>query len=135
MLESVIDKWKPTDFKLYVYLEGYKGESDKLPQASFITYRHIEDVEARNAFITRNSDKNGRFAEAPYNYRLDAVRFCNKVYAYSDLAFELIEEEYKDWLAWLDADTITKKRFTAEDAAKIMLDEVDMVHLGRIDID
>ena len=75
MLESVIDKWKPTDFKLYVYLEGYKGESDKLPQASFITYRHIEDVEARNAFITRNSDKNGRFAEAPYNYRLDAVRF------------------------------------------------------------
>ena len=47
----------------------------------------------------------------------------------------MIEEEYKGWLAWLDADTITKKRFTAEDAAKIMLDEVDMVHLGRIDID
>ncbi len=135
MLESVISKWKPTDFKLYVYLEGYKKETDGLPQASFITYRHIEDVEARNDFIKRNADKNGRFAEAPYNYRLDAVRFCNKVYAYSDLAFELIEEEYKGWLAWLDADTVTKKRFTAEDAAKIMLDEVDMVHLGRIDID
>ena len=57
MLESVIDKWKPTDFKLHVYLEGYKGETDGLPQASFITYRHIEDVEARNAFIKRNADK------------------------------------------------------------------------------
>lgn len=135
MLESVVNKWKPTDFKLYVYLEGYEGKTDSLPQVSFITYRHIEDVQARNDFIERNSDKNGRFAEAPYNYRLDAVRFCNKVYAYSDLAFELIDQEYKGWLAWLDADTITKKRFTAENAAKIMLDEVDMVHLGRIDID
>ena len=135
MLESVIEKWKPTDFKLYVYLEGYDGKSDELPQASFITYCHIEDVEARNNFIERNADKNGRFAEAPYNYRLDAVRFCNKVYAYSDLAFKLIDEEYKGWLAWLDADTITKKRFNAEAAAKIMIDEVDMVHLGRTDID
>ena len=135
MLESVVNKWKPTDFKLYVYLEGYEGNTDSLPQVSFITYRHIEDVQARNDFIGRNSDKNGRFAEAPYNYRMDAVRFCNKVYAYTDLAFKLLDEEYKGWLAWLDADTITKKRFTAEDAAKIMLDEVDMVHLGRIDID
>jgi tetrahydromethanopterin S-methyltransferase subunit F len=135
MLESVVNKWKPTDFKLYVYLEGYNGNTDSLPQVSFITYRHIEDVQARNDFIGRNADKNGRFAEAPYNYRMDAVRFCNKVYAYTDLAFELLDEEYKGWLAWLDADTITKKRFTAEDAAKIMLDEVDMVHLGRIDID
>ena len=25
MLESVLEKWKPTDFKLYVYLEGYNG--------------------------------------------------------------------------------------------------------------
>ena len=33
MLESVIEKWKPTDFKLYVYLEGYDGKSDELPQA------------------------------------------------------------------------------------------------------
>ena len=98
MLESVIEKWKPTDFKLYVYLEGYDGKSDELPQANYITYRHIENIEARNNFIERNADKNGRFAEAPYNYRLDAVRFCNKVYAYSDLAFKLIEEEYKGWL-------------------------------------
>ena len=135
MLQSVVNKWKPSDFKLYVYLEGYDGKPDGLPQADFIIYRHIEDVDARNEFIKRNSDKNGRFAEAPYNYRLDAIRFSNKVYAYSDLAFDLLDQEYKGWLAWLDADTVTKKRFTAEDAAKIMLDEVDMVHLGRIDID
>ena len=38
-------------------------------------------------------------------------------------------------MVWLDADTITKKMFKAEDAAKIMIPEVDLVHLGRIDID
>ena len=135
MLQSVINKWKPTDFKLVVYLEGYDNDATSLPEADYIEYRHIENIEARNDFIQRNKDKNGSFAEAPYNYRLDAVRFCNKVYAFSDLAFELIDQEYKDWLVWLDADTITKKMFGAEDAAKIMPENVDVVHLGRIDID
>ena len=26
MLDSVVKKWKPTDFKLNVYLEGYDGK-------------------------------------------------------------------------------------------------------------
>lgn len=134
MLESVATKWKPDDFRVVVYLEGYDN-TDGLPVAPHIEYRNIEDIEARNSFIQRNKDKNGSFAEAPYNYRYDAVRFCNKVYAYSDLAFELIEEGYKGWLAWLDADTLTRKMFKAEDAAKIMIPEVDMVHLGRTAID
>jgi glutamine cyclotransferase len=135
MLDSVVKKWKPTDFKLYVYLEGYDGKSDGLPQADFIEYRHLENIQARTDFITRNSDKNGRFGEAPYNYRMDAVRFCHKVYAMSDLFFELLEQESRDWMVWLDADTLTKKMFKAEDAAKILIPEVDIVHLGRIDID
>lgn len=135
MLDSVVSKWKPTDFKLHVYLEGYDGKSDGLPQADFIEYRHLENIQARADFITRNSDKNGRFGEAPYNYRMDAVRFCHKVYAMSDLFFELLDAGSEDWMVWLDADTITKKMFKAEDAAKILIPEVDIVHLGRIDID
>lgn len=135
MLESVATKWKPDDFNFIVYLEGYKGKEHNLPLAPHIQYRHIENIDARNSFIERNADKNGCFAEAPYNYRMDAVRFCNKVYAFSEVALEMIEEENTGWLAWLDADTITKKRFKAEDAAKIMIPEVDLVHLGRIDID
>ena len=136
MLDAVVDKWKPDDFKLLVYLEDYSvEEAQQLPQAEFITYRFLEDIQARTDFIERNKDKNGNFAEAPYNYRMDALRFCHKVYALSDAMFTLLDEEYTDWLVWLDADTITKKMFKAEDAAKIMLPEVDIVHLGRIDID
>jgi hypothetical protein len=134
MLESVAEKWKPDDFRLVVYLEGYK-DTNGLVQSPQIEYREIENIDARSSFIKRNSDKNGRFAEAPYNYRFDAVRFCHKVYAYSDLAFQLIEDEYKGWLVWLDADTITKKMFKAEDAAKLLPSNADIVHLGRIDID
>ena len=35
MLESVVNKWKP-DFKLYVYLEGYEGKTDSLPQVALL---------------------------------------------------------------------------------------------------
>ena len=134
-LQSVANNWS-SDLRLVVYVEGY-DDVEELPLANFssnIEYRHIEHIEARNNFIDRNADKIGNI-NGTYDYRWDAVRFCNKVYAYSDLAYELIEDDYKGWLVWLDADTITTKEFTAEDAAKIMPADYDIVHLGRIDID
>jgi len=135
MLESVVDNWNPDDFRLVVYYDGFGSEKPDAPEASFIEYRDLDKLKARQDFITRNKDKNGRYAEAPYNYRMDAVRFCHKVYAYTDLAYELIDQENTGWLVWLDADTITTTKFTAEDAAKILSADTDVVHLGRIDID
>ena len=135
MLESVVDNRNPDDFRLVVYYDGFGSEKPDAPEASFIEYRDLDKLKARQDFITRNKDKNGRYAEAPSNYRMDAVRFCHKVYAYTDLAYELIDQENTGWLVWLDADTITTTKFTAEDAAKILPDDSDVVHLGRIDID
>ena len=137
MLESVSKNWKPSDTKLIAYVEGYDS-LDELPLNDLdgvIEYRHIESIDARNNFIERNKDKNGNYAEAPYNYRMDALRFCHKVYALTDVALEMLDNQDQGWLAWIDADTVTKKMFKAEDAAKIMIPEVDIVHLGRIDID
>ena len=137
MLESVAKNWKPVDTKLIAYVEGYDN-LDELPLNNFssvIEYRHIESIEERNNFIERNKDKNGSYGEAPYNYRMDALRFCHKVYALTDVALEMLDNQDQGWLAWIDADTVTKKMFKAEDAAKIMIPEVDIVHLGRIDID
>jgi len=137
MLESVAKNWKPSDTKLIAYVEGYDS-LDELPLNDLdgvIEYRHIESIDARNNFIERNKDKNGNYAEAPYNYRMDALRFCHKVYALTDVALEMLDNQDQGWLAWIDADTVTKKMFKAEDAAKIMIPEVDIVHLGRIDID
>jgi len=139
MLQSVVDNWDKDDFRLVVYYDGYGcqpyDKPDDAPQADFIEYRNLDLMKAHNDFVQRNKDKNGRFAEAPYNYRMDATRFCHKVYAYTDLAYELIDQEYNGWLVWLDADTLTTKKFTAQDAEKILPDDSDVVHLGRIDID
>lgn len=135
MLESVIENWSHDDFRLIVYYDGYQAEPSFFPQASFIEYRNLEEVEDRNKFIQRNAKFNGIDHEGKYNFRLDAVRFCNKVYAYSEVAFEMIRADCKDWLVWLDADTITTSSFTAKDVEKILPAPAEVVHLGRIDID
>ena len=135
MLESVINNWNPDDFRLVVYYDGYAGATPVVPEASFIEYRDLDKLKARQDFIQRNKHQNGRFAEAPYDYKKDAIRFCHKIYAYSDLAYELIDQEYTDWLVWLDADTLCTSKFTADDAAKLLPDDSDVVHLGRTDID
>lgn len=73
MLESVAKNWKPSDTKLIAYVEGYDS-LDELPLNDLdgvIEYRHIESIDARNNFIERNKDKNGNYAEAPYNYRME----------------------------------------------------------------
>ena len=135
MLRSVAKNWS-SELRLVVYVEGY-DTVDELPLNNFasnIEYRRLEEVEARTSFMERNADKKGML-EGQYNYRYDALRFCHKVYAYSDLALELIENEYNGWLVWIDADTITTSTFDVEAAKKIMPDDYDVVHLGRTDID
>ena len=135
MLHSVSKNWS-SELRLVVYVEGYDSV-DELPLNNFasnIEYRRLEEVEERTSFMERNADKKGML-EGQYNYRYDALRFCHKVYAYSDLALELIENEYNGWLVWLDADTITTSTFDVEAAKKIMPDDYDVVHLGRTDID
>lgn len=138
MLQSVAANWSP-DVNLIVYVEGYDS-TDELPLANFssnIEYRHIEEIEARNNFVTRNKESNGIINGNQYNYRFDAVRFSNKVYAYSEVAFELLNEveENRGWLVWIDADTITTNKLNKKELEKILPNDYDVVHLGRIDID
>ena len=40
-----------------------------------------------------------------------------------------------DWLIWLDADTLTKKRLDKEAFDKWLPDKASLVHLGRKDVD
>ncbi len=73
----------------------------------------------------------------PYNWELDAIKWCHKVYALSELAFEMMEDEYDEsnWMIWLDADTVTKKRLDVKKVQKWLPDRADLVHLGRRDVD
>ena len=75
----------------------------------------------------------------PYNWRLDAVKWCYKVYALTDRAFKMMENkvnpEEPDWLIWIDADTIATKRLEVSAMEKWLPEQASIVHLGRKDVD
>ena len=53
-----------------------------------------------------------------YNWRLDAIKWCHKVYALTDFSFKLVEKGVQvGWVVWLDADIILKKPITKQGLA------------------
>ena len=70
-----------------------------------------------------------------YNWRLDAIKWCHKVYALTDCAFKMMEEAPTEWLVWLDADTVTTKRLDKSVVDKWLPNKASLVHLGRKDVD
>ena len=72
----------------------------------------------------------------PYNWRLDAIKWCHKVYALTDFSFKLVEESVQaGWVVWLDADIILKKPVNKQDLFRIIPLGSELVHLGRKDVD
>lgn len=74
--------------------------------------------------------------QQPYNFRLDAQKFSHKVFALVAEARRLIQHptEQAGWLLWLDADTVTNVQVPLEFLHSILPATVDIVHLGRTDI-
>ena len=134
MLDTVLRNWKSQNVRLIAYYDGFYGKPD-FPRADFIEYRNLDLNADRSAFLQRNADKNGLSPEGQYNYNFDGVRFCHKVFAYCDMAEQLISENDKGWLVWLDADTLTTRAFDDQALEEIFPDDADVVHLGRISID
>lgn len=138
MLESVVDKWNPKDFKLVAYYHDFDINSVSPPQGDAIEYRNLNDVTEMLHYRERMKIHDGtEGGKMPYNWRLDAIKWCHKVYAMTDLAFEMMEEEYDEsnWMIWIDADTVTHKLLKKDRVARWLPDKVDLVHLGRKDVD
>jgi predicted O-methyltransferase YrrM len=139
MLESVVEKWNPKHFKLYAYYHDFDINSVDAPQSETIEYRNLNDIQEMLQYRERMKQHDGTHGGTqPYNWRLDAIKWCHKVYALSDLAFEMMEEEAHDesnWMIWLDADTVTTKRLDIKQFPKWLPDKADLVHLGRKDAD
>lgn len=104
-----------------VWLDDFFPE---LPQLPHVTYRRLNDDEARNKFI--------EFAkEAPKpaqaDYRFDVVKFCHKVFAIYN---SFVANDF-DYLIFLDGDVETHTK--VDEAFKNLLSST-IVHLGRKDI-
>jgi hypothetical protein len=139
MLESVTEKWNPKHFQLYAYYHDFDIKDVDAPVADNIHYRNLNDITEMVQYRERMKTYDGTHGGTqPYNWRLDAIKWCHKVYALSDLAFEMMEEEVHDesnWMIWLDADTVTTKRLDVKQFPKWLPDKADLVHLGRKDAD
>ena len=137
MLESVVENWKP-DLHLTAYYHDFPEDLvAELPQAPHIEYRNLNEVQDMLDYRERMKIYDGTAnGKAAYNWRMDAIKWCHKVYAMTEYALEISENEAQGgWLCWIDADTITDKPFSEEKLRDILVDKADLVHLGRRDCD
>jgi len=96
------------DFPLIVHNED-KGMYDDIPQCK--------------EFVERNHDRGN-----PSNYRFDAVRFCYKVYAYTDA----ILKSQEDGLIFIDADSVFHKKIDVDWVKEhLHRDDCMVTYLGR----
>ena len=85
MLESVVEKWNPKHFKLYAYYHDFDINSVDAPQSETIEYRNLNDIEEMLQYRERMKQHDGtNGGTQAYNWRMDAIKWCHKVYALSD---------------------------------------------------
>ena len=141
MLESIVEKWNPKHFKLIAYYHDFDLPKLKPPTSDVVSYRNLNDVKDMLEYRERMKKHDGtEGGKMSYNWRLDAIKWCHKVYSLTDLAFEMMEDENYDkeepnWLIWIDADTIASKRLDVSAVDKWLPSQASVVHLGRTNID
>ena len=137
MLESVVEHWAD-DLKLIVYYDTVTEEQKKeFPQSPIIEYRDLDQIEDRTKFLEKMKGYDGTSnGQMPYNFRMDALRFCHKVYALTDYFLEISENEVRGgWLIWMDADVLTTSSLSEEILFEAFPKDAELIHLGRTDID
>jgi len=127
-LNLVKDKWDPS-INLTCYYHDCSLESYSLPDT--ITYKNLKDVEDHELFIKDYKKHNGtEDGQIPYNKNLDAIKWCHKVYAIADKAYELIHNKDKpDWLIWIDSDIYLNKKINKEYILSLLDKEADIAYM------
>ena len=122
-------------FDCYIYHEGWIPEID--PMRDNIIYRDIHETNpSLKQFIERNSKRNqfstvkGDTSKIIYgmDFIKDAIRFSYKVFAKTHL---MMEGKY-DYVFWIDADVVFKKRITEQEIVnKILPIDYTICYLDR----
>jgi hypothetical protein len=121
-------KFWPADVILHV---GYERQKPDIEHER-IRYFDIAKDEQREAFLVRHSrfpERNGivqQGGKPVKDYRWDAVKFANKVFAYTSLKIET------DWLIWLDADVETYAPVTGGWLERACPEGFTASYLGRM---
>ena len=110
-----------SNISLTIYVDGMQP-GDVTCDHRRIEVKALEEVEGFLDFRARNADKNGQTPEG-YNFRLDALKFCAKVFALHDAARDPAP------FVWLDGDVVTTKPLTLAWLRDMCKGHV--THLGR----
>ena len=135
-LESIIDKWEPS-IKLNCYTHNLKLENYTIPNYQHITFSSLHDIEDYETFHNTFRKHNGTEGKTiDYNWKLDALKWSNKVFALTEAAFNLTAEHdlhptttHLGWLIWIDSDSYTLKRMTKKDILSLLPEGADVVCL------
>jgi len=110
-------------FDCYIYHEGWTPEID--PMRDNIKYRNINDQPELKEFVDRNTGKSFGSVDPNdasiiiegANYKMDAIRFCYKIFAKTHL---MLDCDY-DYVFWVDADIFFNKPITEKEVIKKFL--------------
>jgi len=132
MIWSVAENFAP-EIKVVAYYHDFDITTKELPESKNIEYRNLNNLEDMLEFREQFKEYDGTMGgKAIYNFRVDAIKFCHKVFAISDCAFGMVEsKENPGWLVWLDADTIITKPLSRGNLLENLPTGSDLVHLGR----
>jgi|TARA_R110000824_G_scaffold60572_3_gene161818 hypothetical protein len=132
MLEGVKENWGE-GLHLTAFYHDFDIADYDYPVSDNITYRNLNDIEDLHVFRKEHKDHDGTMGKkVPYNWRVDAIKFCHKVFGLTEMAFELAEESKRSgWLIWLDADTYTTKPITDKNFIPHLNPKSELVYLDR----
>ena len=110
-------------FDLIVYSEDMLD----IPNHRIVVRSTFDEVPSCEQFVNRNKDK--PVVDNPDGFLQDAVRFCYKVYAYTD---QIINNEDYDGIICIDADSVFYKPIDVEWLTQnIHKSDCMMTYLGR----
>jgi hypothetical protein len=85
-----------------------------------------KDVPHANGDISNHPARNGR-KDWNKEFKWDAIRFANKVYA----VFDAAERAKKDWVVWMDADTFVHSDWSYDQYKELLPDTSWITYVGR----
>lgn len=124
--ETFVEFW-PEGVNLLLYYHDCERPAFENPRVTFKFLGEDKDRAAFLANITNVPEAAGN-VNGQYNFRFDAVKFCNKVFAIVNAA-EVASDAGADHLLWLDADTFTEEKVVVEEL--LTKNPCDIAYLGR----
>ena len=135
--QRLIDSWQQRvdpKIKLIVYAEDCEPETNgtnvEVLDAKFILTK-LNAFKERWGNVPKANGKCPCPEKRPRDYhkefKWDAVRFANKVYA----VFDACEAEDTDWVVWVDGDTFVHSDWSYDNFARLLPKESWLTFVGR----